>query len=274
MRHVAETLWPARYLPALAAVVLLALLAACSSTVDGSEAGAQRPAPASTVVSGSEPGVTEVSPSSGVAAPVGEDTAVVEPLDPVTETLAKVKALYLAPSDFHAGIDISAEAELSLPEGATSVFVQYAWFINGEQYLYAQGEKLSCDAFTRGDSIYVEVMPLVDGIEGKLFRSDAFKVPNAVPSIVSDPAEGVVQESLFSYQVRAEDADGDELEYFVEDAPAGLQVDRVSGAVSWDFSSTPAGPHRFKVGVRDPYEGVSYQEVQLDLGDRLEEKRG
>ncbi len=62
-------------------------------------------------------------------------------------------------------------------------------------------------------------------------------VPNTNPLIISTPVESAVVDAVYSYNVIAEDADGDTLTYSVTGAPTGLSIDSVTGIINWSVNN-------------------------------------
>ncbi len=176
----------------------------------------------------------------------------------------KIVDLRLSPARFTAGVDIVLEAVTSALEGQ-SVELRYTWFINDEPFVFSTGDTLPGDAFARGDRIAVEVLPVVDGEEGYVFRSDDIVVPNAVPQITSDPSSGTIANETYSFKVAAEDADGDVLSYALQEAPSGMAVDNSSGVVVWDIRSVEPGTYHFTIAADDSHGGIATQRVQISL---------
>lgn len=178
--------------------------------------------------------------------------------------LPKVVELHLSPRNIRAGLDLQLQVVSNAQEGQYVDF-RYRWFINGERFHFSSGAMLPGDSFVRGDRIYVEVTPTLDGQEGYLFRSDEFVVPNAKPEITSKPAEGAITGSVYTYQLVAADVDADELRYALKDSPAGMTIDAGSGLVRWDFQGVQAATYGFTMVVTDALGGESAQKAQIAL---------
>ena len=78
---------------------------------------------------------------------------------------------------------------------------------------------------------------------------------NTTPTITSTPSYVADVDSPYSYQVAAEDQEGDDLNYELIAAPSGMIIDPVTGAISWN--SPVLGQHQVVVGVRDGQAGVA-----------------
>jgi len=199
-------------------------------------------------------------------APPAEPSSGVEPPGGTVLEVPKVVNLLLSPTPIRAGVDLNVEVVSTAQEGQT-VNYRYAWFINDTLYNFALGETLPGDAFQRGDRVYVEVTPGVEGVEGVVFRSDIFEIPNAVPTITSKADEGYIVDGVFRYPVTATDVDGDSYVFGLERAPEGMSVDPQGGLVVWDTRTAALGTYKFDVLVTDEQGGLARQRVTITLGN-------
>jgi len=86
---------------------------------------------------------------------------------------------------------------------------------------------------------------------------------NNLPQIVSAPIEETLP-GLYRYDVKAIDADSDELSYKLVDFPTGMTIDSATGLVSWNTgSSNRSVPVRVLVG--DQRGGVSEQAFTISI---------
>lgn len=175
----------------------------------------------------------------------------------------RVLSVSYRPAGFYRGVDLTVMPELA--EGDVDrVQFRYLWIVNGEERSWIDAAVLPGEEFHRGDRIAIEVTPFLDGVAGEAFRSREITVPNAPPLFVSAP-EAVLSGAAYSYQARAEDADGDALTYALEAAPAGATIDSQTGDIRWQLGPGDAGEHRFVVTVTDAGGGQNSQEFTLNL---------
>ena len=84
-------------------------------------------------------------------------------------------------------------------------------------------------------------------------RTDAFIVKlhtlNQAPVILSTPIKSGTTQIPYAYQVDAEDPDGDPLFYSLAQAPAGMQIDTVTGLLKWTPST--GGDYQVVIEVTD-----------------------
>jgi hypothetical protein len=91
---------------------------------------------------------------------------------------------------------------------------------------------------------------------------------NDPPKITSAPPDSAAANTLYQYQVTAEDPDlpyGDVLKYTLMFAPEFLSIDSLSGLVSGTPDSTDIGSHEVAVQVNDGNGGTDTQDYQLNV---------
>ena len=86
---------------------------------------------------------------------------------------------------------------------------------------------------------------------------------NHPPSIASVPETFALIGSAYSYQVAAEDLDGDSLRYSLSSAPAGMSIDATSGLASWTATSAQAGLNPVVILVEDGHGGSGTQSFSI-----------
>ncbi|MCX4030004.1 putative Ig domain-containing protein [Endozoicomonas sp. SM1973] len=74
---------------------------------------------------------------------------------------------------------------------------------------------------------------------------------NTPPTITSTPLANGAVDTAYQYAVIASDADGDAISYSLTTAPAGMQIDRASGAINWTPTAGQAGVHNVVVRAAD-----------------------
>jgi len=183
-----------------------------------------------------------------------------------------IDEVLVTPARIETGQDISLQVVLK-SESPEISRLQYDWYVNDEVYLYSQDEVLPADAFQRGDSIFVEIIPMIDDEPARMFRSDPFIVANASPRFTSNPEDASLQGGVFRYQVVAEDRENDPIRFTVQDSPKGLEIDEGSGLVNWVVPGDFLGSVSFMV-IADDGSDKSSQVVRFDISDRISEGEG
>ena len=165
------------------------------------------------------------------------------------------------------GSDRSAMRALAEGVDADQDAIHYAyrWWRNGT--LVAGGDTATLDtvAFSRGDSITVEVIPRDAGGVGKSKLSEPVALGNNAPKITSHPP-GKFDKGVFVYSVQAIDDDKDSLKYLLEAAPSGMTIDPATGMISWQVAPDVKGTHRVRILVQDGQGGSAFQDFDLSPG--------
>lgn len=172
-----------------------------------------------------------------------------------------VRQVSLVNPVIHRGVDIELIASGEDVDG-DDVSFQYAWFRNGSQIDAIDGPKLPGDQFSRDDQISFRVIPF-DGVEtGAPYEGTAITIPNAPPVFVSTPPLQFLSET-YSYQARAQDPDGDEVTYALENPPPGMKINSKTGQISWPLVDLSAGEYRISIVAADTFGQKGYQEYSL-----------
>jgi hypothetical protein len=140
---------------------------------------------------------------------------------------------------------------------------RYQWLINGEEDLFHVDETLPGEAYIKGDTLQVRVIPYDDFDQGTTYESGVLTVPNAPPDITSQPPQQF--ESLeYTYQVAAADPDDEELTFSLEAAPTEMTIS-ATGLVLWPLNAVSAGTYQVRIAVEDPEGAKTTQEFTITL---------
>lgn len=159
-----------------------------------------------------------------------------------------IASVPFSPEYIYAGVDITVSPVGYDPDGDTVGF-RYRWTINDKE-VPGDTPVLKGSLFKRGDKINLIVIPYDRDGDGKPFVSQNLIVPNALPRITSEPPE--FHGGVYTYQVIAEDPDGDTLTYSLTSAPAGMTIDGRTGMITWKIDENSAGTHAVEVVAQDP----------------------
>jgi len=88
---------------------------------------------------------------------------------------------------------------------------------------------------------------------------------NTPPEITSTPVTEATATLAYSYQVEAEDVDGDPLTFAINNGPAGLTIDQASGLATWTPTETQVGDHSAIVEVTDGAGGQDSQSFVITV---------
>lgn len=155
-----------------------------------------------------------------------------------------------------------AEVEYS---GDVDTDVIYDWKHNGDDITGAHDKKLEwMEGFRKGDTITLSVTPYSDLGQGAASAAGSITIPNSPPVITSEPGT-TFEEGRFSYIVRAEDPDGDPVDFSLRNAPRGMTIEPAAGLILWEYGEKDAGDYKVIVIVTDSDGAQSVQELTLSI---------
>ena len=176
----------------------------------------------------------------------------------------KIVDISSTPEEIFAGRSITVTPVAEDVDGDDVSFT-YQWLINGEADSLLSEATLPANSFTKGDTIQVQIVPNDFFDDGMVYESYAQRVPNAAPSITSEPPQGI--SSLdYRYQVVAHDPDDNQLAYSLSDAPEGMLIDKNSGLIEWSLVNVTPGDYTIAIKVSDSEGAEAVQEYRLSLG--------
>ncbi len=181
----------------------------------------------------------------------------------VGNTSPKVTAVSLTPQAARSGEKLEAQVEASDPDH-DRVDLTYKWYRN--EIVIKEGEEsfLNTAGFVVHDKIMVEVTGHDPAVTGNSLKSEPLVLGNSAPRIVSTPPISDSQ-GHFDYTVKAMDADGDRVIYYLEAAPIGMSINETSGHILWQIPSDQEGIFHVKVTAKDVHGGMATQEFDLTL---------
>lgn len=166
----------------------------------------------------------------------------------------EITSIKLSPSSPVKGDRIKAEVLAQDREG-DNVVLSYQWAKDGKP-LQETSDTLSTE-LKRGDKISLTVTPVHGKEKGSATTVFAY-IFNAKPAITSSIRDAKY-ENGFTYQVRAEDPDGDRPLYSLKSAPDGMTIDHETGLIRWDIPSSFKGKVYVVVSVIDGAGGEARQ---------------
>lgn len=162
------------------------------------------------------------------------------------------------------GDTISVEVNSEDPDGDI-VSLEYKWFKNGQELKEATDKLKLTEDFKRGDKIVLKIIPY-DGKEKGNPGEAIIVVGNSPPIINTSSAPLKIENRRFTYQIKAEDPDGDPLIYSLKSAPSGMTINN-TGLIEWKVPDEFKGKVPVTVSVIDGHGGeVLYNfEVSINL---------
>ncbi len=133
----------------------------------------------------------------------------------------------------------------------------YRWLVNGVER--GRDRELRTEGLRSGDRLSVEVVADDGTDRSKPFMSPELQLGNTPPRITQLP-DVQTDSGVFTYQFEAYDADGDRnLRFFLDQSPAGMAIDAITGELQWRPKASQAGVHPVEVGVTDSQgEGTTF----------------
>lgn len=175
--------------------------------------------------------------------------AVESPPVRIANTLPRIMSGRVTPEPATRESELRAQVQAADADGDPLSF-RYQWIRNEVEIPGATGETLSLAEMTKKDKIVVRVVASDGEADGSPYYSASVPVQNAAPSITSSPP-AAVPGGMYSYQVKAKDADGDDIAYKLTKAPAGMTIG-ANGLITWSVSAGVAGAHEVEVVAADP----------------------
>lgn len=187
--------------------------------------------------------------------------------NPVTlgNALPKIGLITIGPAHATAADVIEAQVQAQDPDG-DSFELSYRWLKNGQPIEGATEARLAAGRAHRGDKLVVEVSANDGSDQTPWVRSGEFLVANAEPVITSQPGYEMGSTGVYTYEISAKDADGDQpLRYELVSGPAGMAVDDATGAVTWNVPQDAKPSNPIEVAVSDGFGGRTTQRWVLSV---------
>ncbi|HEY2411363.1 MAG TPA: FG-GAP-like repeat-containing protein [Pirellulaceae bacterium] len=91
------------------------------------------------------------------------------------------------------------------------------------------------------------------------------QLTNSAPQFTSVPPAAAVAGEIFAYDALATDADGDALQYILDQGPAGMSLDPTTGTLRWQTADTTRGNFPITIRAADPYGAEATQAFTLSI---------
>jgi hypothetical protein len=169
--------------------------------------------------------------------------------------IAITKAIF-SPEYINGKDILKVVAEAKGPVGMEEeVHMKYEWKINGQD---AGSGSDNVTGFKRGDKVSVRVTPYTENLTGHPVMLN-LQIANTTPGVFGGK-ELTNDGKMFSYQINAQDPDGDALSYELLSGPEGMTIDKKSGVVNWPLKENNSGNNPVKVKITDGQGGeITYQ---------------
>ena len=166
---------------------------------------------------------------------------------------------------------VTAEGELQVSIEASDpdldeISVQYEWYVN-DQRVENESPVLQLGDLKKKDTIFVRAYAEDEENKSPWVQSRRILIQNRPPRIVSKPPNQWSGQESVTYEVKAEDPDGDELTVTLQgDLPDGMYWDEYEHTLTWTPSdSTTPGQYDFEITADDNDGGRYIQTISLTL---------
>jgi hypothetical protein len=139
----------------------------------------------------------------------------------------------IIPTDsIYKGIDLLIEAETDDPDN-DDVEIRYTWYVGNS--LVSTDSILNGDLLMAGENVLVELVPYDGDTTGAMYEvKRPIIVQNTPPNILGTPT-AIIQDSILTCKINAQDPDGDPLTFAIESGPSGMTIDS-TGLIRWVFT--------------------------------------
>lgn len=142
---------------------------------------------------------------------------------------------------------------------------RYTWVVNEEEVSDVEDARYPTSRLSRGDRVRVQVVASDGSKESSVAETGTLEIANASPEIVSRPPQ-LSYDGRFTYRVEATDPDGDRgLRFELVRAPRGMEINGLSGEITWRPEADQAGDNIVEVAVHDSRGGTGSQEFNIPI---------
>jgi hypothetical protein len=142
----------------------------------------------------------------------------------------------------------------------------YAWYRNGALIPGAASERVDVSGFKNGDHVHAVVTAFDGEASSASYACEPLVLGSDAPAITSSPPSSLV-EGRYVYQVITTQHEPGSLFFELEDAPAGMTIDK-SGRIEWEIpqDQTDVVVHAVAVKVTHNTGGEAVQRFSITTG--------
>ena len=112
--------------------------------------------------------------------------------------------------------------------------------------------------------VLIFVLVITISIGGCQSLSNFFPFLNEAPILVSDSIDTAIEDTLYSYQVVANDPNGDALIYLLNLCPDGMSINSENGQIKWLPNNNQVGIHKVVVEISDGRRSI-FQDFEIEV---------
>lgn len=177
----------------------------------------------------------------------------------VTNTPPELSRVKIMPEVFKPGDTLYVDVSGSDIDG-DEVKILYEWTKNG---MPAGNDKRIEGQIKRGDRVSVKITPFDGEVNGRTIILHR-EIGNLPPMIIENK-EFNFDGKVYTYQIKAEDPDGDSLSFSLKSSPSGMVIDPTTGLIHWKVPSGFRGKSIITVSVTDGHGGESVQSLTFEI---------
>lgn len=184
-------------------------------------------------------------------------------LDTTANTAPQITVLNVYPPNPVAGDTVKIDVRAFDKEG-DSVNFTYQWWKNDDELTETSNTLSITKDFKRGDKITIKIAPDDGERKGTPVEMLVF-IANS-PPVMKPSAETLrLDGSVYSYQARAVDPDGDSLTYSLKSSPPGMSINQENGQIQWNVPPDYKGRANITVAINDGCGGEVLQSFTLEI---------
>ncbi len=188
----------------------------------------------------------------------GEEKKKVGPIV-IKNSPPRINSMEISPGNPLHGTDLSINSDL-IDADEDEIEILIRWYINEEEV--GQEKTLSGSKFKAADKVYAVVTPFDGTDEGLPINTGWILVQNSPPEFISAPPS--IKGRKMDYEVKVEDADGDNFDLTLEERPAGMNLQ--ANRLIWEAPEIDKDTSFLvKIKARDERGGETILSFSLDL---------
>ena len=183
--------------------------------------------------------------------------------DTTANTAPRINVLNVYPPNPVPGDTVNIDVKSFDKEG-DPVSYTYQWWKNDDELRETSQTISITKDFKRGDKITVKLVPDDGDRKGPPVEMFVF-IANSQPVVKPSAETFKFDGSVYSYQARAVDPDGDPLAYSLKSAPPGMTINKENGLIQWNVPSDYKGKANIVIAIDDGQGGEIMQSFTLEI---------
>jgi Putative Ig domain len=189
----------------------------------------------------------------------GPDFKVLSDTVEIGNSPPEITAVKFMPEIFRPGDTLYVEVAASDPDG-DPVTISYEWTVDGQP---AGREQRIGAPLKRGSKIVFKATPF-DGMDyGTPFTVES--VVANTPPVIEGHTESSFDGTTYTYQVKASDADGDQLTYSLGASLPGMNINASTGLLTWIVPPGFKGVQPVTIIVNDGHGGTAQYTLNITI---------